>query len=295
MFKKTNVELENLTPELAKQFSVMTHLPGERPLKEKRLKFFADHIKAGTFVDPTWSVGIDKSTGIKYRLDGQHTSTLLASLNPQEFPKDHLVTINTYEFDSLAEDGVILFDIFDNPASARSNTDMMRIYRVQFDELNDLDDSFCVKITQGIAAYEAKLKDGKVYPARVAGNYLAHDLYRSFAVWADTLVKHPDIENKWMFGKAGIVAEMLADYKASVEDATQFWMYVVTESHPDKNHVTRDLADDLKKWHIKQERKSQDEYRAKAAKTWARYRKELELDKMGKTQPTLQDIDQSTA
>ena len=35
MFKKTNVELENLTPELAKQFSIMDRLPGKRPLKRE--------------------------------------------------------------------------------------------------------------------------------------------------------------------------------------------------------------------------------------------------------------------
>lgn len=279
MFKKTNVELENLTPELAKQFSSMERLPGERQLKEKRLKFFADHIKAGTFIDPTWSVGIEKSTGIKYRLDGQHTSTLLASLGPQEFPKDRLVTINTYEFDSVATDGQILFDIFDNPASSRSNTDIWRTYRVHFDELTDVEDSFGVKITNGVAAYESKQKDGYVLPSRVRGNYLKNDLYRQFLVWANKLAHNGDLENGWMFGKYGIVAEMLADYVANIEDATEFWTYVLTENHPDKNHVTRDLADDLKKWHIKQERKTQEEYRAKAAKTWIRFCKEKEIDK----------------
>ncbi len=174
---------------------------------------------------------------------------------------------------------MILFDVFDNPESVRSNTDMMRIYRVHFDELTDVDDSFCVKITAGIAAYESKLKDGRVYPSRVRGTYLNNGNYRSFAVWADTLSKHPDIKNGWMLSKYGIVAEMVADYIASQEDATEFWTFVLTENHPDNNHVTRDLADDLKKWHIKQERKSQEEYRAKAAKTWVRFRKEKEMDK----------------
>ena len=95
-----------------------------------------------------------------------------------------------------------------------------------------------------------------------------------------------------MFSKYGIVAEMLSDYIASVEDATEFWGYVLTENHPDKNHVTRDLADDLKKWHIKQERKSQEEYRAKAAKTWVRFRKEKEIDKV---RPSLVEAAQPSA
>lgn len=279
MFHKTNVELENLTPELAKSFANMDKLPGERPLKDRRLKFFQDHLTAGTFVEPTWSVGICKQDGKKYRLDGQHTSTLLASLSPELFPTGKLATIITYEFDTIAEDAVVLFDMFDNPASARNNEEMMGVFKAEHEDLESLPNSMCVAVTNGIYQYESEQEKGKRYPTRVRGLYFQDERNISFAQWVRKLFTAEGVKNGWLLNKSGIVSEMLADWILSEEVAAEFWSYVLRENHPDPDNITRELADDLKRWHAKQERKSQQEYRSKAQKSWKRYRKEIELDK----------------
>lgn len=279
MLRKTNVELETLTPEIAKTFATMDRLPGERPLKPKRLKFFEEHIVNGTFIDPTWSVGVCKADGKKYRLDGQHTSTILASLAPEVFPKDKLVTIVTYEFDSITEDAVMLFDMFDNPASARNNEEMMNVFRAEHEELTDTSSAMCVAVGNGIYQYESAQEKGKLYPPRVRGLYFHDERNINFAQWVRDLFSAEGVKNGWLLNKSGIVSEMLADWILSAEVASEFWSYVLKENHTDPDNITRELADDLKRWHAKQERKSQQEYRSKAQKSWKRYRKEIELDK----------------
>lgn len=282
MLRKTNVELENLTPELAQKFATMDKLPGERPLKQKRLKFFEDHLKAGTFIDPRWSVGICKKDGKKYRLDGQHTSTILTTIahdTPEIFPKDKLVTIDTYEFDSIEEDAAMLFDTFDNPASTRSNEDMMGVFKSEHDDLSGIGSGFCVEATAGIYFYESHQKNGKKYPPRVRGLYLVEEQYRDFVNWLKQLFDEEGVKNGWLMNKSGIIGEMLSDWKTDAATAKEFWSYVLKENHPDVDHTTRELIEDLKKWRIKQEHKKQEDYGKIAAKSWKRYRKEVEIDK----------------
>jgi hypothetical protein len=279
MLRKTNVELENLTPELARKFATMDKLPGERPLKQKRLKFFEDHIKAGTFIDPSWSVGLCKADGKTYRLDGQHTSTILASLGSENFPEGKLATIITYEFDSIQEDAPMLFDTFDNPASARNNEEMMGVFRAEHESMGGLSNSLCVNVANGIFQYESSQDKGVIYPPRVRGMYFADQRNINFALWIRDLFEDDAVKNGWLLSKSGIISEMLSDWLLSTEVATEFWGYVLKESHPDPDNITRELAEDLKRWRVKQERRSQDEYRSKAQKSWKRYRKEVELDK----------------
>jgi hypothetical protein len=279
MLRKTNVELENLTPELAKKFATMDKLPGERPLKAKRLKFFEDHIKEGTFIDPSWSIGICKADGKTYRLDGQHTSTILASLSADIFPQNKLATIVSYEFDSIEEDAPMLFDTFDNPQSARNNEEMMGVFRSSHSDMDELSNSLCVNVANGIFHYESGQAQGVIYPTRVRGLYFADQRNIDFAQWIKSMFDDEAVKNGWLLSKSGIISEMLADWILSAEVATEFWSYVLKENHADPDNITRELAEDLKRWRVKQERRSQEEYRTRAQKSWKRYRKEMELDK----------------
>jgi len=282
MHSLIKVELLPLTRELAKEFSAMKKMPGERPLKAARIKFFEDHIKNGTFGEPSWSLGICRRTQEKYRLDGQHTSTTLASLPPDAFPVERHVAITTYEFDDVTSDGAALFDKFDNPRSARTNDDMMGFYRAEYDDMMDIENGLCVHIASGIAEFELSRKDGRVLPPRQRGLYFEGAEYRLFANWANDLVMDNAIVNDWLFGKAGVVAEMFADWTTDKSVATEFWSYVLKESHPDRDHITRELAEDFKKWRQRPERRPPSVYRKYATKAWTRYRKEAELYHMRK-------------
>jgi hypothetical protein len=76
-----------------------------------------------------------------------------------------------------------------------------------------------------------------------------------------------------MLTKPGLVAEMLADWKTNPELATSFWSLVLTESHPDVNHETRELSREFKRWTSAPKFK-QEKYRSRARRAWQRFRKE---------------------
>jgi len=277
MFSKTNVTLESCTHELATTFAQMPALAGERPLKPARLAFLRSHLKAGTFVSPTWAVVVDKTTGTRYRANGQHSSTVLAELAPDRalgpqdttYPAGLMVTIEEYTSDDLVKDGFLIFDLFDHPASVRGNVDVMNLHRVHYADLADVDPKLLLNLTSGIALFEKGLEKGSFFPVRERGAYLEHQEYRQFVLWAAPYVKSV---HAWMLKKPGIVAEMVGHRRLDPHAAEDFWHLVFTESHPDSDHETRELSRVLKEWASKP-KVSQDRFRRETAKQWRRYRR----------------------
>ncbi len=100
MFRRVAVRLEELTPELARKFSEMPHLAGERRRKPRRLADILKWIRDGEFAGPTWSVATLKGDreAIQYRANGQHTSYVLSHLpDDVAFPEELMVAIEIYE------------------------------------------------------------------------------------------------------------------------------------------------------------------------------------------------------
>ena len=269
MFNKTNVTLEPCTRDLATTFAHMPALEGERPLKPARSTFLHNHFKAGTFVSPTWAVVVDSTTGIRYRANGQHSSTMLAELPEESYPTGLMVTIEEYTSDDLTKDAFLIFDLFDHPASARGNSDVMNLHRVHYKDLQGVDTKVLLNVTSGIALFEKGLDKGVFLPVRERGGYLEREEYRSFALWAAPFAK---AVHGWMLKKPGIVAEMVGQRRLDQETADTFWQLVFTESHPDSDHETRELSRTLKDWATKP-KISQDKFRKETAKQWRRFRR----------------------
>lgn len=269
MFSKTNVTLEPCTHAVATAFSQMPALKGERSLRPARLAFLRAHVSNGTFVSPSWAVVKDKVTGMRYRANGQHSSTVLAGLTEAEFPQNLLVSIEEYTSDDLAQDAFAIFDLFDHPSSSRSNVDVMNLHRVYYPDLKDIDAKQVLTLASGIALFEKGIEHGVFLPARERGAYLAQEHYRQFILWAAPFAK---AVHGWMLHKPGIVAEMLSHWRSEAEVAETFWQLVFTESHPDAEHETRELSRTLKDWSSKP-KVSQDRFRKETAKQWRRFRR----------------------
>jgi len=274
MFEKTNVTLETCDRALAIAFSQMTPLEGERQIKPARLTFLRKHVKGGTFVSPTWAVVVDKVTTNRYRANGQHSSMVLAELTEADwqtfFPKGLMVTIEEYTTDDLVPDSFLIFDLFDHPISARGNVDVMNLHRVQYKDLDDVNPQVLLNLMAGVALHEKSLPKGLFLPARERGVYLQKEENRDFALWAAQFSK---TLHGWMLKKAGVVAEMVGDRRVDQEIADKFWQLVFNESHPDKDHETRELSRTLKEWASKP-KVSQNRFRQEAAKRWKTFRKE---------------------
>jgi hypothetical protein len=259
----------------------MRPLPGERLLKDSRLAFFNARLKERTFNSPSWStVTVEDEEG-EWRADGQHTSTALAGCDVSVFPEDMGVTINRYSMSSM-EEAPVLFDLFDNPRSARSNTDKIGVDVAGYEELVNISRSFLFKVANGIDFYRRDLPETDKnqvvhkFGSRAHGSYFHESLNREFAVWLDAISSlHQDNERKparhaWMVGKPGLVAEIFADWSTNPEIALRFWDEVLNESNPDPNDDTRELSSKLKDWTQKKIYR-QEHFRREAKKIWSRY------------------------
>lgn len=269
MFSKTNVTLESCSRDVAKTFALMPALKGERPLRPHRLAFLRSCVSKGTFVSPSWAVAVDKTTGVRYRCNGQHSSTMLSDLAEVDYPANLLVTIEEYTSDDLVKDAFDIFNIFDHPSSSRTNIDVMNLHRANYDDLQDIDAKLVLIIAAGIALFEKGIDKGLFLPARERGAYLAREDYRQFILWAAPFAK---AVHGWMLHKPGIVAEMLSHRRSDAEAAETFWQLVFTERHPDADHETRELSRTLKDWAAKP-KVSQDRFRKETAKQWRRFRR----------------------
>lgn len=274
MFSKTNVTLENCTLEFAKEFATMAPLLGERPLKANHVAFLSHHIKDGTFASPTWAVVVDATTGTRYRANGQHSSTALAALTPEEFtaafPAGLLVTIEEYNSDHLDTDGFLIFNLFDHPKSLRSNTDVMGLHRAHHPDLAEVDVNLLVHLGNGLAFFNATRDGGMELAPRDRAMYYLDPSCRQFALWA---APYHASRHAWLFKKPGVVAEMYNDIVVLDEpDAKRFWELVLTESHPDPEHETRELSHTLREFTEKQKTVPQTRFRKEAAKYFRRFR-----------------------
>jgi hypothetical protein len=279
MYYKKSTRIEPLTQDLAKQVAAMPGLPGERQIRGARLKFLHNHLRNGSFVGPNWAVAIHETSGETFRINGQHSSNMLANLGQEDFPEGLNVTIDTYGFTDMREDAPGLFNLFDHPRSARSDTDFMGISRAFYPEFANMDNAFLVKVASGIDA-NIRLRMEKadsstktiiyeeLFPHRDHGYYFLKEEYRQFAVW---LYQWRETTHFPFIGRNGVTSEILDDWRAEADFSTEFWGYVFRENHPDPEHESRELVRDLQLLSMKSKKVSADEWQKKARKYWQRY------------------------
>lgn len=250
MYRKLKAESVPLTLELATRFRNMTPLPGERCQRNTRRAFLASHLMHNSFDGPDWAEGYCKADGITYRLDGQHSSELLTNLPAGvSFPEGLIATVTRYEFDSLA-DAPVVFDLFNNPRSARNNQDKMGTYAAGVEGLRDKGYSreFLIDVANGLHEYETQrkrkgAKDAVLFGPRDRGLYYTIVTRPDFITAAHWLGEFRDKKNASFLDKPVIVAEMLMNLAANPVLADDFWKYIFSENHPDPDHETRVLAE----------------------------------------------------
>jgi hypothetical protein len=94
--------------------------PTERVFDPSRAKMIREKTEAGQLIAFNWAVA--KIGDKEYRVNGQHSSTVLSELNG-EFPQGLKVHMDTYEVDS--NDGLaLLFRQFDSRKSGHTPTDV---------------------------------------------------------------------------------------------------------------------------------------------------------------------------
>jgi len=116
MIVERDIKVVRMTRGLATEFASMQSWKGERPLSEARLTHLRAALAAGSFDSPTWARATFK--GKEIRMNGQHTSVLIAGTEEKEIPKMLRAVIKEYTVDTQSELGD-LFLRFDHPAGVR--------------------------------------------------------------------------------------------------------------------------------------------------------------------------------
>jgi hypothetical protein len=250
IIKKQTKELP-LTRDLAAAHAAIQPLPGERTKKDARLNFFRNHLKKGTFLSPQWHVAI-LPDGTEYRVDGQHTSTVLAECPSELFPQT-TVNVTYWSIEDVFEDGAILFDMFDNPKSARTSEDKMCFFRAQHPDLVTQPAKHLCKVAVTVK-YAADLTDSEKWAkgyteafkdlpdvtTRNMGEFYKDERWRKFALWS---YQWHSAEYAWIYGMPiSVMAVILFNWMANLDEAQVFWSEVFTGSNSDPKSASRELV-----------------------------------------------------
>jgi hypothetical protein len=231
MFKQIGTKVLPLTPDIAESFSNMTAWRGERPLRESNLRNLTRRLEDGQFHSPKWSVAW--LNGVQYRVDGQHSSRVLASANGH-FPAGLNAVIDEYTCDDDS-DLADLFMQFDNPTSSRSVSDVSNAHARIHPELDGVSGNAVRDCNAGIAFALSNDGEHAVKLGTEMRAKLVHDNI-PFTVWASHFVGERSLR------RVPVVAAMYKTWSKCHHEADRFWNLVKDESHPDPLNPSRVLA-----------------------------------------------------
>ena len=235
MIEEVETEVKPLTIELAKHYSRMRTLKGDRdPDSERgrqRVGWLHMIYQAGDFHSPVWSDVAVKSENYKvYRVDGGNSSTMLTQLN-SDFPEDMLVTIRHFKASNI-EAAIHLYEQFNQRGSTRTFTDLVRNRAAYNRELDGVSVTAVGRIARGICCHLS------LHNPKMTFNPLdVIPLEGEFIQWADMF------SGTDRFKRSPIIAAAYATYQVDPEAATEFWRKVIDKSSPKPTCPTRVLGE----------------------------------------------------
>ena len=217
-FKLIRSQTHPLTKEFLAKFLAYPPSPTELDRKDKRVKHLRDKAERGLLIPFQWSIA--EFNGMTYRMNGRHSSEMLAALNGK-FPNDLFVHLDEY---SVESDGglAMLFRQFDDRASGRSPADVAGAYQGLEPDLREVPRPPAKLAVEAITWYrknveKAPYEDGddryRVFHERALHAYIA---------WVSELFAHkvPELAND------GVMAAIFGTYEANRARAEIFWPQV---------------------------------------------------------------------
>jgi len=236
MLRKLSQEIVPVTRELADQFVTLTPAPGDRGVKPAILAILDQAARASRIYPYTWATCYCRETGVTYRVNGKHGSTVFAN---RDVPLlDACITVARYEADTLAEVADLYKD-FDRQESSRTSGDITRAYAGTEPRLADVPDYIVKRCTTGIAISIW----GIHYPTHAdAAKRSAEAMQHvDFILFAHRIMGGRSA----IFTKASTVAAMFEGFQESPCEAGTFWTAVREGTGIDPKSPDRKLRDYL--------------------------------------------------
>lgn len=221
------------TQSLIERFFKMEPAPNDRPLNERRQQKLKSMIDLGEFRTCEWASARCKETKTEYRVNGKHTSTILASMNGTA-PKDLHIIVEQYECDNL-EDVARLYCTFDSRVSARTSRDINRIFSATILDVCDLPSWIIDKAVAGLAFSKWEETCGAHGAEEKASLMLdAGD----FICWLYLLTEGKDSKH---LRRSPAIAAMFQTFCKAQKASTEFWTLVRDASGPNNGSPDRKL------------------------------------------------------
>lgn len=236
MFRETHSYVSPLTVALAKEFAEMPRWRGERPLKRSIVKYLTAEYESGRFHSVSWAIG--HLDGQRYRVNGQHSSTLLCQWEDDAPGAIEALKVTAHIAEYVCEtqsDLHELFMSFDARHSARDLNDYVGVTMSSHDGLTGVPRMAANRLTAALAVYANEGKSARSVSARERAYYVNEA--PSFIAVAAKYARN-------RLYSAGLGAAMYATYLRAGADSdwSVFWDAVFDESDPDNKSPTRVLA-----------------------------------------------------
>ena len=213
-FKLKKSETIPLTRALCIQHRDMDASLTERELKVSRTTYLKTKIEEGLFLPVSWAVA--EYQGNKVRMNGHHSSTMLAGLPEGGFPDGMQVHIDTYEVsnvDGFAE----LFRQFDARQSSRSSVDVTGAYVGIYGI--DVDPKLAIIAAKGINFYRSHVEGGTFFAGDDVGRIFNNENTHEFTKWYCSLPWKKFKEGK----NQGVASAMWGTWRLAPEATKEFW------------------------------------------------------------------------
>jgi hypothetical protein len=224
------------------EFANLDAAPHDRPLSERRLNAYRAMFQQGLFRPCTWAKAFCTETNGWYRVNGKHTSILLASM--PEIPEFY-VTIEEYKCDTL-HDVARLYATFDSRIQSRTSRDINVSFAATVPALAEVSGRVVNLSVVGMAYYTWGDACHKKQPAERAELLLEHT---DFVLWLNGIVglkgkqkEDEGIKSSQHLQRGAVAAAMMATWMKVPDKATEFWTAVRDETGARNTLPDRKLA-----------------------------------------------------
>lgn len=228
-------ELLDLTRDRVREHLSLAECLTERKLDPKHIAYLRNQVKDGAWHACFWAKV--KFDGQWFRLNGQHSATMLYNLDEASFPTGQKILMEYYSAESEREI-LAMFDKFDSPRCVRKPGDHLAVNANIYPELRTMIKS---ALTRAISAFYLHTNGGEM--KKVGANERVRAIHtESVRQWA--MFSYPFAKTKKTW-RNGFLGGMYACWLVHPAEAMRFFTFVKDDSHEDKKHPSSTLSKHL--------------------------------------------------
>lgn len=233
MYQPVSTKVHDLNKKLADKFFTMERVPCDRPLSEKRIILYEGIVARGQWKTCQFASCYCEETGMTYRVNGKHQSTLFSRMD--KIPSGLTAVVEEYSVKTLA-DVARLYSTFDNRAASRQSGDINSSFAGTVPELVGVRPKIINIVVSGLSYYLWNDTYGSHPAAERAELFLDQT---GFALFVDDLIKsnaHRPLH------RLSVVGAIFGSFKKSQKACQEFWTSVRDETGTSPDSPDRKLA-----------------------------------------------------